>query len=324
MNSIKLLEHYLKNPGRFSILILGERGTGKTKWVKEIADEKLQLKVVVANCASFSDDTMAESELFGHKKGSFTGATDDKVGLFKEAANAILFLDEVHNLSLRVQEKVMTALQTESSGKNKGKFCIRRLGDSEAIYVSVRPVFASNLKLPELKKKLLPDLYDRISQLVLEIPSIHESKLEVFKEFNVVWDAMQFKQRNIVPHSKEFVKWLKRIPLVGNYRTLQSIAINWHQGRLIFGEEKEDVVFDFVRNQFSKYHSSSNVITSLSNYNFRKGVSMKEMEIEYEKAMLEWAFSEDGYGDKEKDVQDGLINTSRLKKRLRVLSVVAK
>ena len=321
MNQIELLEHYLKNPGRFSILILGERGTGKTKWVKEIADEKLKVKVVVANCASFSDDTMAESELFGHKKGSFTGAIDNKEGLFKDAANAILFLDEVHNLSLRVQEKVMTALQTESSGRNKGKFCIRRLGDSEPIYVSVRPVFASNLKLSELKKKLLPDLYDRISQLVLEIPSIHESKLDVFKEFKIVWDAMQFKQKNIVPPSKEFVKWLNRIPLVGNYRSLQSIAINWHQGRLIFGEDKEDVVFDFVKNQFEKFHSSNVAVNPKSNFNFRKGVSMKNMELEYEKAMLEWAFSEDGYGEVEKVVRDGLKNTSRLKERLRSLSV---
>ena len=316
MKEVELLEHYLKNPGRFSVLILGERGTGKTKWVKEIAEEKLNTKVVVANCASFSDDTMAESELFGHKHGSFTGAIKDKDGLFKEAANAILFLDEVHNLSPRVQEKVMTALQTESSGKNKGKFCIRRLGDNEATYVFVRPVFASNLKLPDLKKKILPDLYDRISQLVVEIPSIHESGIDIQKEFRKVWEAMQFKQLHDVPHTPPFAKWLKRIPLEGNYRTLQSIAINWHQGRLMFGKENEDEVFAFVKSHFENYHSSMSVAPQYATYNFRKGVPMQTMEYEYEIAMLEWAFSEDGYGDAEKDVQVGLGNTTRLRQRL--------
>lgn len=312
MKEVELLEHYLKNPGRFSVLILGERGTGKTKWVKEIADEKLNTKVVVANCASFSDDTMAESELFGHKHGSFTGAIKDKDGLFKEAANAILFLDEVHNLSPRVQEKVMTALQTESSGKNKGKFCIRRLGDNEATYVFVRPVFASNLLLHELRKKILPDLYDRISQLTVEIPSIHNSGLDLQKEFRKVWNDMQFKQHPDVPNSLAFIKWLKRIPLEGNYRTLQSIAINWHQGRLIFGDLKEDQVFDFVKNQFDKFHSTISVSQQYAPYNFRRGVSMKEMEKEYELAMLTWAYSEDGYGVIQKDVQAGLKTTTRI------------
>ena len=312
MKGIELLEYYLKNPGNFSILILGERGTGKTKWVKEIAEERHKTKVVVANCASFSDDTMAESELFGHKQGSFTGATKDKDGLFKEAANAILFLDEVHNLSSRVQEKVMTALQTESSGKNKGKFCIRRLGDNEAVYVFVRPVFASNLKLPDLKKKLLPDLYDRISQLVVEIPSIHESGLNIQKEFRSVWEAMQFKHLNEVPLSVNFSKWLKRIPLEGNYRTLQSIAINWHQGRLMLGKDRENEVFDFVKKQFENYHSSIAVAPKFATYNFRRGASMKEMEKEYEHAMLRWAFSEEGYGSVQKDVQEGLKTTTRI------------
>lgn len=297
MNELVLLEHYLLNPGKaFSILILGERGTGKTRWVKEIAKEKLKIKVVVANCAAFSDDTMAESELFGHKKGSYTGASDDSLGLFMEAANQILFFDEVHNLSIRVQEKLMTALQTEGSGKNKGKFCIRRLGDSKESYVELRPVFASNLKLADLRKKILPDLYDRISQLVLEIPSIHESGLDPHDEFKKVWNEMQFEKHNSIPRTDEFKRWLKMISLEGNYRTLQSIAISWHQGRLIFGDVKEDEVFKFVKGQFSRFHSSSTFSKGPELFNFRKGVTKKEMEKEYQKALYDWAISEDGYG----------------------------
>lgn len=323
MNEVELLAHYLNNPGMFSILILGERGIGKTKWVKEIAQERLHKKVITANCAAFSDDTMAESELFGHKKGAFTGAVEDKDGLFKSAANQILFLDEVHTLLPHVQEKLMTALQTESSGVNKGKFCIRRLGDDKVNFVTVRPVFASNVPLAVLKKKLLPDLYDRISQLVVEFPPLHSSKLDIYEEFKKVWRDMQFHQYPVAPSLPEFKKWLNMIPLEGNYRTLQNIAINWHQARLIeykgnkdYDGRKEERAYAFVKNQISKFHSSKPEIRNGASYNFRKGVSKKEMQEEYLTAMLAWAFSEDGYGDKQRDVQRGLSTTVRLKNPL--------
>jgi transcriptional regulator with GAF, ATPase, and Fis domain len=323
MNHIDILEHFLKNPGRFSILIIGERGTGKTKWVKEIVQNNLKRKVVYANCASFSNDAMAESELFGYKKGAYTDAIADKDGLFIEADNNYLFLDEVHNLSKRVQEKLMTALQTEGSGKNKGNFCIRQLGDNELKHVSTTPIFASNLPLVKLRKKLLPDLYDRLSQLVVEIPSIQESNVDLQKAFRQVWRDMDFKQYSFPPNSPQFIRWLRSIPLEGNYRTLQNIAINWHQARLMFYRETKDLnddtealVFEYVKNQITKYHNSNLVIIDNSRYNFRKGVSKKEMGQEYFNAMLSWAFSEEGYGEKQRDVQKGLQTTSRCRKPL--------
>lgn len=280
------LEYFLLNPGRFSILIIGERGVGKTQLIQELSEGKE--KVIVANCASFSDDTMAESELFGHKKGAFTGANENKKGLFEEANEGVLFLDEVHNLSKRVQEKLMTALQTESSGKNKGKFSIRRLGETTSHHVAVRPVFASNLVIEELKKKLLPDLYDRISQLVIEIPSIQESKLNLKDEFYTVWNRMLFEDENNVPQLKFFYTWLNKIKLDGNYRTLQSIAINWHQGRLM-KLENEEIVFEFVKTQIQKFHSSTMLVNKNIKYNFRKGSKKKDMEKEYRKALYVWA-----------------------------------
>ncbi len=252
--------------------------------------------VVIANCASFSDDTMAESELFGHKKGAFTGAEKDKIGLFKEADGKSLFLDEVHALSLRVQQKMMTALQTEGKGENKGKFRIRRLGDVQSDYVTVRPVFASNRTLSELKKVLFPDFYDRISQLVVEMPSLHKRKADLKSEFEKVWDEMQFKEYPTCPDLKDFHKWLKRIPLEGNYRSLHSIAINWHQGRLMMGEKKEEEIFDFVRKQISTYHVGWASPKDKALYNFRKGATKKELEREYQKALYDWAVSKDGYG----------------------------
>lgn len=283
MEFIDQLENYLRNPGRFSVLILGERGVGKTKLVQDKCKEEL----VIANCASFADDTMAESELFGYKKGAFTDAKEDKLGLFEKANNGTLFFDEVHNLSPRVQEKLMTALQTESKEPNKGKFRIRKLGDTKSHYVTVRPVFASNLPLKQLRKKLMPDLYDRISQLVIEIPNIHESKVKVSVAFKDVWKAMQFVEHPEMPKHLDFERWLNGIHLEGNYRTLQNIAINWHQGRLM--NLKEEKVFDFVRNQIEQFHNTDSETKVKPQFNFLKGKTKKEMEKEYRKAMYDWA-----------------------------------
>ncbi len=283
MTFIDQLESYLINPGRFAVLILGERGVGKTKWVQDKCKEKL----VIANCASFADDTMAESELFGYKKGAFTDAKDDKKGLFDEADNGALFFDEVHNLSPRVQEKIMTALQTESKEPNKGKFRIRKLGEAKSHYVTVRPIFASNLPLNKLRDKLLPDLYDRISQLVIEIPTIHESKIDLKEAFKSVWEGMQFVEYPKTPQLLEFYRWLKEIHLEGNYRTLQNMAINWHQGRLM--NLNEDEVFVFVKKQIDLYHKSVGETKLKTKFNFQKGKLKSEMEKEYRKAMYVWA-----------------------------------
>ncbi len=302
MNFNDQLKYYLSNPGRFSVLIIGERGTGKTQLVKNLASKTE--KVVVANCASFSDDTMAESELFGYQKGAFTGANNDKKGLFEEANGGVLFLDEVHNLSKRVQEKLMTALQTESSKENRGKFSIRRLGDTSSYFYAVRPVFASNLQIEELKKKLLPDLYDRISQLVLKIPSIQDRKLKLKDEFFKVWELMQFEKMNELPKLPIFFVWLNKVNLEGNYRTLESIAINWHQGRLM-GLGNDQKVFEFVKSQMENFHSTSSETIKNLKYNFRKGAKKKDMEKEYRVALYNWA-KENYLGLTDKQISDAL------------------
>lgn len=295
MEFVLQLENYLRNPGRFSVLLLGERGVGKTKWVQETCREKL----VIANCASFSDDTMAESELFGYKKGAFTDAKEDKNGLFDEADNGALFFDEVHNLSPRVQEKIMTALQTESKEPNKGKFRIRKVGETKSHYVTVRPIFASNLPLKQLREKLMPDLYDRISQLVIEIPSIQDSKIQILKAFHDVWTGMQFVEHPELPNLPEFEKWIKKIHLEGNYRTLQNMAINWHQGRLM--KLSEDEVFAFVKKQIEQFHKADGATKVKTKFNFQKGRLKTEMEKEYRKAMYDWAKENyQGLTDKER------------------------
>lgn len=286
MNHIKLLNEYMKNPGGFSILILGERGTGKTREVKLNSSN-----AITANCASFADDIMAESELFGYAPDSYTGASKKgKGGLFDSADNGILFLDEIHHLSVHVQAKLMTALQTEGDGENKGKFSIRKLGEVNSHFVKVRPIFASNLPLSELKTKLFPDFYDRISQLVVEFPSIRNNRKRIPELFKSVWERMQFEEKKVVPNGIYFNKWLQDIPLEGNYRDLEIIAILWHQGRLMESYKTEEDIFNmFVKTHYDGYHCAIPTMNSIPTNYFQVGNSKKELDRIFHKNLYDWA-----------------------------------
>ncbi len=272
----------------FSILLLGERGTGKTSSVKSIADAK-QIKMEIASCASYPDDTMAESILFGHQKGAFTGAIEKQEGLFKRADDGILFFDEVHTLSYRVQEKLMQSLQTESSGKNQGKFRIQPLGGRSAEYVMVQPVFASNLNLLALKEKLLPDFYDRISQIVIELPPLRKTSpgKKVFDVFKTTWTNMAFEKYPELPVLSEFKKWMGQLHFPGNYRDIDTIAILWNKARQMFGDDK--LCFEFVKGQFEKYHSDGITVAEDEIPFFRKGATKKQIDKEYRKTLYDWA-----------------------------------
>jgi len=309
---LDLLKSYLTNPApAFSILILGERGTGKTRHLTNYAESSGK-KLVKANAASFSDDSLAESELFGYEKGSFTGASKKKDGLFTEAHGGILFIDEVHNLSKRVQQKLMTALQTAGSGEHKGKFSFRRLGSTKVEYVEFRPVFASNLSLGDLRAALLPDFYDRISQFVVEFPSLRTSGLDIYTEFSAVWKNMKFKASNKasneVPNVKELKKWLKNAPLDGNYRALEILAINCHNYRLMYQstpETNEDKIFQLVKEGYLNYNGINNQNPVSYTRFFKKDVHWKAIMKEFRTQLYDWAISEDGYGSK-KEAQTGL------------------
>lgn len=330
------LTSFLKNPGGFSILVLGERGVGKTRSIKKIIAEIKQPEetketlehLISANCAAFANDNMAESKLFGYSKGAFTGAYKATDGLFQAANGKFLFLDEIQNLSQSVQQKLMTALQTinHKNEKIRGSFSYQRMGETKTNNVKFTPIFASNKPISELKKVLLPDFFDRIAQLIVEFPSLAESQADLYKEFTNVWDEMCFKQVNVpLPKVEDLKKWLKTLHLDGNYRDLEKIAINWHQQRLIkygkiekfeYNNEAEREIFNEVRNNFIKYHQTPSAASiSINGFNFQKGKSKKKHELEYEKALLEWAISEDGYGNK-KLAETGLSYKGRIGDRL--------
>lgn len=249
------MQTYLKQG--FAILILGERGTGKSRLVSEFKSESANKnRIKEINCASLDDDTKAESELFGYKRGAFTGATIDKTGLFHEARGGLLFFDEVHHLSKTVQGKLMKALQTDS----ENKFRFRRMGSTEEETVSFIAIFASNLPNQELKKVLLPDFYDRIAQLIIELPPLRKTPKDREEDWKSIWDQLQFLDRPL-PQESKLMTWLKEQPLYGNYRDLQKIAI-YYKSFLELPKEAQKLenctgAFEFAKTQFEKYYNTT-------------------------------------------------------------------
>lgn len=151
-----------------SVLITGETGTGKTRVARFIHDNSTRHRApfVSINCASLPENLL-ESELFGHVKGSFTGATESRAGLFEEADGGTLFLDEVDTLSPAMQAKLLSVLQEK---------IIRRVGSNKGKKVDIRIMSASNQDLGLLMEKghFRSDLYFRLNGIRLHLPPLRE------------------------------------------------------------------------------------------------------------------------------------------------------
>ncbi len=160
-------------PSQSSVLILGESGTGKELVARAIHERsrRKDKPFVVLNCAALPE-TLLEAELFGYQKGSFTGAQADRKGLFEEAHEGTIFLDEIGEISLNVQVKLLRVLQNGE---------IRRLGGSENVHVDVRVVAATNKDLNRLveAQKFREDLLYRLNVISIQLPPLKERKDDV-------------------------------------------------------------------------------------------------------------------------------------------------
>ncbi len=155
------------------VLITGENGTGKELVARGIHDLSLRADkpFVEVNCAAIPEE-LIESELFGHEKGSFTGALTKRRGKFDLANEGTIFLDEIADMSLKTQAKILRILQEQ-------KF--ERVGGSEMIYVEVRVIAATNRDLKDeiLKGKFREDLYYRLNVIPIAVPPLRERKVDI-------------------------------------------------------------------------------------------------------------------------------------------------
>ncbi len=163
-------EAKLASRGGASVLILGETGVGKEEVARAIYRLSGRRGKFVAVNASALPESLFESELFGHRKGAFTGASYDKKGLLEEAHRGVFFLDEITEMPLHLQAKLLRVLETKT---------LRRLGETKDREVDFKFIASSNLSMEEVKKKLREDLFYRISTFIIEIPPLRERKEDI-------------------------------------------------------------------------------------------------------------------------------------------------
>jgi len=169
--AVRLFQHInLVAPTNYNVIIHGDTGTGKEALAHFLhtGSSRASQPFIPIDCGSLSKE-LAASELFGHKKGAFTGALQDKKGAFELADGGTLFLDEIGNLPYEVQNYLLRALQEK---------LIRRVGDINEVKVDVRVIVASNESLMELVQQKLfrEDLYHRLNEFTLEVPTLHDRK----------------------------------------------------------------------------------------------------------------------------------------------------
>jgi len=204
-------------PTSATVLLTGESGVGKELVARAVHRNSLRREeaFVQVNCAAIPDD-LIESELFGHEKGSFTGATEKQIGKFELAHKGTIFLDEVGDMSLRTQAKVLRVLQ-------EGE--VERIGSQRTIQVDVRVIAATNKNLTEAieKGQFREDLYFRLSVIPIHIPPLRERPDDIpllvqhfVRQFCV---ENNFRGKSFSP---EAVDLLKRQPWRGNVRELRN------------------------------------------------------------------------------------------------------
>ena len=219
--AIKRLKQIIERiaPTADTILITGETGTGKELVARALheASGRNQKNFVALDCSSIPE-TLIEAELFGHEKGTFTGATDTRAGLFETVADGTFFLDEVETLSLAVQAKLLRVLQEK---------VFRRVGGRAGIEFRARVIAASNQNLPEMieAKKFRRDLFYRLNVLPVEIPPLRERR-EDLPEIVAYLLAKRSKELKTAKFkiTPEALARLARHDWLGNVRELENVV----------------------------------------------------------------------------------------------------
>ncbi|UAB84063.1 sigma-54-dependent Fis family transcriptional regulator [Zunongwangia sp. SCSIO 43204] len=201
------------------VLVTGANGTGKelvAHWIHQ-KSERSKGPMIEVNCAAIPSE-LIESELFGHVKGAFTSANKDRAGKFEAANGGTIFLDEIGDMSLSAQAKVLRALQ-----ENK----ISRVGSDKDIKVDVRVVAATNkdLKQEIEDKKFREDLYHRLAVILIEVPSLNERKNDIPLLVEYFAEKIAKEQgTNKKSFTNEALNLLKEYNWTGNIRELRNVV----------------------------------------------------------------------------------------------------
>ena len=206
-------------PTTYSVIIYGETGSGKEAVAGEIHRHSKRAKepFIAIDCGALSKD-LAASELFGHEKGSFTGALNQKVGSFELANGGTIFLDEVANLSYEVQVSLLRVVQERK---------MRRVGGTKDIELDVRIIVASNEKLWNATKegKFREDLYHRFNEFSIEIPPLRERREDIMHFANFFLRITNKElEKNVNGFSQDVINAFNNYVWYGNLRELRNVV----------------------------------------------------------------------------------------------------
>ena len=246
---------------RTNIMITGESGTGKELIARSIHEEsdRRDQPFVVINCGGIPESLM-ESELFGHKKGAFTGATQDKSGLFAVADMGTIFLDEIGELSMPIQVKLLRGVQEK---------VFKPVGGNEDIVVDIRIVSATNKKLEDevIAGRFREDLFYRLNVIEIRVPPLRERKGDLRALAQHFLDTYADEMgKSVTKISSYAIDMLNRYDFPGNVRELEnliersvalsntnillpdSLALSFHKRRWIEGSEDKRFNINDVAN----------------------------------------------------------------------------
>lgn len=237
-------------PSQATVLILGESGTGKELIARAIhyASPRAEKPFIKVNCAALPE-TLLESELFGHEKGAFTGAVARRIGRFEQADQGSIFLDEIGDLSLPLQMKLLRVLQEKE---------FERVGSNQTIKVDVRVIAATNRHLEEAIKKgtFREDLYYRLNVVTISLPPLRERKEDI--PLLIEHFLKKYREENkkeVVGLSKEAHALLMQYDYPGNVRELENIierAVVLCRGEIITVNELPLNIREFNIEEFYK------------------------------------------------------------------------
>ena len=267
---------------RCTILITGETGTGKEVIAKAIhaASDRSAFPMVSVNCTALPSSLM-ETELFGHAKGAFTGAQSSRIGRFEQAHRGTIFLDEIGDLPLDSQAKLLRVLQERE---------FERVGSSETIRVDVRVVAASNVDLEAAsrQRKFREDLYYRLNVVPIHMPPLRDRRSDIPLLLEHFLDKIGAAENAPLKQiSADAVEYLGGLDWPGNVRQLEHAV---HMALALSGDRLLLTVSDFQ----PRYRSASAVQTSATGPSMKvppHGLDFDLVVGEFERSLLNQALA---------------------------------
>jgi len=281
-----------------SVMITGESGTGKELLARAMHynSQRAEQPFVIENCGAMHDELLS-SELFGHKKGAFTGAIGDHIGLFEKADGGTIFLDEIGDISPSFQVKLLRVLQ-------EGE--IRPLGSNQTKKINVRVIAATNrdLQTEVNQKRFRADLYYRLTTVNLHVPPLRERVMDIIPisesllaNYSATFEQDSYLQKNSShkknlqtnPLDQQTQAYLTSYPWPGNVRELQ----NEIQRLLVFSHGKKIIKETLSPQLQAAYHAKhqnlSQLSTSLNTESFAQRLTLKERVELLEQALIQEA-----------------------------------